>query len=1042
MNRKISTLLTAGLLATSALCSSAWAQGVDPKPITINGIELKAVDDPAKDKAWATGPYFVIADVDNDGEASENDILLKVVATDEGETLTYSGVKLVAGDQTLDLDETAWNFNEDAQVNALGEPEYLYSLQSIGTGKFLTAAKNGVIKTLAAESTHDATKSQYALFTTKDNDKSTQFAQNGNLFLYVGEAVTNALNITDGTISSVVGSEATSKLILCKLKTKTLDNLEVAALNDVMGGEGFNLDFTSGNKYPWKNDSLTGLNLKAFYVDAPGIDLGNSMAIPAGVYLATAYPEELNGTNVKIANAELFNQCTFLAIDPKGNYDINKADRAAGIGYELKTVQGSEMNFFAGLPASDNYSAGDEVFVGNACFSIEVPDPMTAPETYNIKVANMHVFVSANKNPTEKHEAKNGYIGLVTDQLVNYLVTNTSGLNFATTNSTLMDGDDLATLLQKADAPSIYTIQFVSGEKKENESEYLQYLTAIKGASAFDLASTVEYNEADPMYQFVVTAIDKTNKTITFTNRQTKTDLTVSLYENAEGVYTVYPAATTNVYVEYVDTDDKNEEVKFEAVDLANTKIVLTPYTVEDKFATFVNRTDAMGLVQFELAKNSVSGTAFYLGGTKDDDGKLQEDEILAYVDADDMTQFELVKSEKPVNVLNKYIYLKDTRILTSTAKDTVAYYTYAVKAFDAEIDNYYLTYTTKGSITYKLAEKNSLAAADKFIIKENMDGSISLIKDASNALSTYGVNYAESADPKENEEAAWAAKANYDLAAKISTSLKTFMVEETPAVSLEAVPQHISIEVARGGFMTMDENKDARLAITSEAGEDLTFWVDTVHSDRNIPSFYIIKGGNFLYNSTDSATYYAARKNYRFNMENQADGAAKLIFKAGELVSSDTLSTTVDGKQVLVAEKDNAPKKIKGNLANFQYQIILDETGGDEYVIRQGGQYVSQYNNYFYMNADKKKAVRFLIESQSAPTANEGVEVSEVKVIAGNGNVQIAGAAGKKVVISNILGQVVANTVISSDNATIAAPAGVVVVAVEGEAAVKAIVK
>ena len=53
-----------------------------------------------------------------------------------------------------------------------------------------------------------------------------------------------------------------------------------------------------------------------------------------------------------------------------------------------------------------------------------------------------------------------------------------------------------------------------------------------------------------------------------------------------------------------------------------------------------------------------------------------------------------------------------------------------------------------------------------------------------------------------------------------------------------------------------------------------------------------------------------------------------------------------------------------------------------------------------------------------------------------------IAGAAGKKVVISNILGQVVANTVISSDNAVIAAPAGVVVVAVEGEAAVKAIVK
>jgi len=69
-------------------------------------------------------------------------------------------------------------------------------------------------------------------------------------------------------------------------------------------------------------------------------------------------------------------------------------------------------------------------------------------------------------------------------------------------------------------------------------------------------------------------------------------------------------------------------------------------------------------------------------------------------------------------------------------------------------------------------------------------------------------------------------------------------------------------------------------------------------------------------------------------------------------------------------------------------------------------------------------------------------VTVSDFSVIAGEGQVTINGAAGKKVVVSNILGQTVANTVLTSDNATIAVPAGVVVVAVEGEAAVKAIVK
>ena len=160
-------------------------------------------------------------------------------------------------------------------------------------------------------------------------------------------------------------------------------------------------------------------------------------------------------------------------------------------------------------------------------------------------------------------------------------------------------------------------------------------------------------------------------------------------------------------------------------------------------------------------------------------------------------------------------------------------------------------------------------------------------------------------------------------------------------------------------------------------------------------------------------------------------------------MVSSDTLRTVVDGKSVLVAEKDNAPKKIKGGLDNFQFQIIKAEDGSDDYVIRQGrSSYVQMINSYFYLEADKNTAVRFTIEKQSTPTANEGIATSEVKVLAGNGNVTIAGAAGKKVVVSNILGQVVANTVVSSDNAVIAAPAGVVVVAVEGEAAVKAIVK
>ena len=74
--------------------------------------------------------------------------------------------------------------------------------------------------------------------------------------------------------------------------------------------------------------------------------------------------------------------------------------------------------------------------------------------------------------------------------------------------------------------------------------------------------------------------------------------------------------------------------------------------------------------------------------------------------------------------------------------------------------------------------------------------------------------------------------------------------------------------------------------------------------------------------------------------------------------------------------------------------------------------------------------------------TSIDGANVEGVSVVATNGAVTVQGAAGKPVVITNILGKVVAETVLSSDNATIAVPAGIVAVAVDGEEAVKVVVK
>ena len=80
--------------------------------------------------------------------------------------------------------------------------------------------------------------------------------------------------------------------------------------------------------------------------------------------------------------------------------------------------------------------------------------------------------------------------------------------------------------------------------------------------------------------------------------------------------------------------------------------------------------------------------------------------------------------------------------------------------------------------------------------------------------------------------------------------------------------------------------------------------------------------------------------------------------------------------------------------------------------------------------------------EADDMVTSNDEVSVEGVSVVAGNGTVTVQGAAGKSVVITNILGKVVAETVLTSDNATIAVPAGIVAVAVDGEEAVKTVVK
>ena len=699
MNKKFSTLML-GLLLTSAFASAQT-------PVSINGVSTNAkqLDNPATDKTWAAGPYFIVADVDGSGTATENDILL--VANKNGNTLNYQGIQLAANN-TLDLASASWYFNEEVVKDAVTgvASEYYYSLKNAGTAAYLTVNASGTVISDSKASSHDASKGQYAKFSKSSTVTPRQFNQKDELYINLASSQ-NAFNLTNGAITSIAGATA-SKIILCNLETKTLTPAEVAELNDVKGGEGFNLAFDAKESKPWANDKLTNVNLKAFTVYSP-ISWGiTDMSIPAGVYFVTSYPASLSGKSA-IETKEQFDACTFIAINPAANYDINEALRKEGIGFELMTVSGADMNFYQGTN-KDQLSTGNEVYVGNACFAVEIPSMMTNPDAFNIKVKEYRAQMTAGKT---SHTTKKGlYVGDILDQNENYMVTTTSddALAFTTTNSTLYD---VTKLLKSEDAPSIYTFQFVSDTyKNEKDNNFAgekgQYLTVGRQGNPliadFELSAVEDINPEDPMFQFVITAVDKTNKVATFANRQTTSTFTASFYENADGSYTVY--STEPLYISKFDPNNTtNGEVVFIEESLQNTKVVLTPVTVEDKFATFVNRVDGTGLVTFELSKNSDDVPAFYVGASRYDDNDeiIPGGALLAYADEASATQFELKKvtdlrflggeeDKEYLSVTNSYVYKNGSRILTSTVKDTVAYPVYMVKAFDPEND-YYVGY-------------------------------------------------------------------------------------------------------------------------------------------------------------------------------------------------------------------------------------------------------------------------------------------------------------------------------------------------------------
>ena len=181
---------------------------------------------------------------------------------------------------------------------------------------------------------------------------------------------------------------------------------------------------------------------------------------------------------------------------------------------------------------------------------------------------------------------------------------------------------------------------------------------------------------------------------------------------------------------------------------------------------------------------------------------------------------------------------------------------------------------------------------------------------------------------------------------------------------------------------------------------------------------------GRILVNLVDSANAWDAAHKHQVGNPYKKEGYNKLGF-INAIHRSDSL--IVGDKQQFIGNNDN-------HIAKFQFRYVDNESGS--FVIETAGGYLKNLGGDIVVVPDMKNADVFNMTEgfEGNPTANEEISASSVVVAGVNGAVVVKGAEGKNVIVSTILGKVVANETIASDNAQIAAPAGIVVVSVDGE--------
>ena len=1042
MNKKFSTLLTFGLLVAGSLVSMANAEDVN--------LTLRVGKAASTTGDFVNKKYFVVTD--DNANLNDGTPIVMGITTNNAPGSEEDKIKAAGVTAALQADGTGWKVEVDKDLK-LKESNYLWEVKEIkrGTGPafeyYYTFVNVATGKQLEVLSTKDGIVTDYNAPASANSLKELTWTSSAAAYDGTGQVLTvkddasNGLKITASSDYVTFGTTG-SKIYLYQVaeKTMTADDL------NTLGNGSFALTYEDATV------SIFDGEVKAFEVS--GIN-----DVDAGLYLATSWGTL---TGDQITNATDFQKCTFIALDSYNNWNINDL-KADGEGYKFVTVSGKKLKKNASI-VLDDMKRGS-ISSANAVFAITEKDPVDHSGSYTLSLKDAK-FMNAKKDDVVP--ASNLVVAAVPDR-DDLIVTavDSKNKNYADftdvctlANSNLVSVDKILS----TKVASVFNIQFMSTVNAaggadvdpKTQSEYNKFL-GVNADGMFAQGSAFVNLDA-PENQWIIVDADKKANTFTFQNRELSDQtFTIKLIAGkTANTYKVVDAgqnATEFGYAYVNKTTGAYTTVAASGIELNGTTIKLIAAEVNPMAGYVTDELDNAGLVRFVFTSDQptianelfVAEGATNLAVSKNSADALKWSIVKFDASADELDA--LVSDT--IYAYNDYAYYDAAKkeVKVATAGDTIAVVAYGFKQYGKD-----KTYLGVSSSKLNAAEVEDVTDTQRFLIKINKNGSYSLIE-AGTAMTDYrdivkAATKAFTVDNLGNVENGTGTSIYYDYEG-ITYNFSIAKDEATP--SLKHEPGYVTLNADNKGYVAMDsvtyEGIVAPVSLLKSAytSEDLTFRLDTADSEAFVPSFYISHIGKFMYNAKDSADYYndgtaSAEGNKLYKL---VDGNAKAIFRAATLLASDTLATTVNGKEVKVMAEAN--KSILGGLNNFKYQIVQKTADSEgEYVIKSvaDGYYLYNLNGFLGFTDNSDKALVVLVEASEAPVANEAVSTSSVKVATTNGAVVISGAAGKTVTISNLLGQPVASTVITSSEATISVPAGVVIVAVEGEKAVKAIVR